>query len=57
MLKLHQATTTMTLSRTRIAGGVAGPTVELTDATSAQVHGVIATMYMCKDMISGNELR
>ena len=36
----------MTLSRTRIAGGVAGPTVELTDATSAQVDGVIATIYV-----------
>ena len=45
-VKTAPTTTTMTLSRTRIAGGVAGPTVELTDATSAQVDGVIATIYV-----------
>ena len=45
-VKTAPTTTTMTLSRTRTASGVAGPTVELTDATLSQVDGVIATIYV-----------
>ena len=34
----------MTVSKTRVAGGVAGPTVELADTVS--LSGVVATIYV-----------
>ena len=43
-VKTAPSTTTMTVSKTRVAGGVAGPTVELTDTTS--LSGVVATIYV-----------
>jgi len=43
-VKTAPTTTTMTLSKTRIAGGVAGPTVALTDTTS--LTDVVATIYV-----------
>jgi len=43
-VKTAPSTTTMTVSKTRVAGGVAGPTVELADTVS--LSGVVATIYV-----------
>jgi len=43
-VKTAPLATTMTVSKTRVAGGVAGPTVELADTVS--LSGVVATMYV-----------
>ena len=43
-VKTAPSSTTLTVSRTRVAGGVAGPTVELTDTVS--LDGVVATIYV-----------
>ena len=43
-VKTAPSTTTMTVSKTRVAGGVAGPTVELADTTT--LGGVVATIYV-----------
>ena len=43
-VKTAPSTTTLTVSKTRVAGGVAGPTVELADTVS--LSGVVATIYV-----------
>ena len=43
-VKTAPSPTTLTVSKTRVAGGVAGPTVELADTVS--LSGVVATIYV-----------
>ena len=43
-VKTAPSTTTITLSKSRVAGGVAGPQVELTD--TALLSGTVATIYV-----------
>ena len=46
-VKTAPSTTTITLSKSRVAGGVAGPEVELTDVSdSALLSGTVATIYV-----------